>query len=75
MTVKTNLTDIEIASAFSGPASGVNRFIATPNGTWVRLAFLERGSDDIDHFRSAVILAPGDVAALVELLSQYLPQK
>jgi hypothetical protein len=74
MAIKMNLSPEETMAAFSGSAFGVNRFVTSPNGTWVRLAFLERGPDDVDHFRTAVILAPGDITSLVELLSQYIPK-
>lgn len=72
MSIKVNLLPEETTAAFSGPALGANRFIASPNGHWVRLAFLERGPDNVDHFRAAVILAPGDLTSLIELLSQYV---
>ena len=67
--------DTELHLAMAGPAVAANRFIATTNGVWVRLSFLEQGITSQEaQFRSAVILTQTDLVALIDLLSAYVPQ-
>ncbi len=57
-----------------GPAPYANRIYMTvviPVG--VRLTFMERGEDGVDHFRSAAFLSLSDAIELRQLLERSLP--
>jgi ABC-type uncharacterized transport system permease subunit len=68
---KREATTDELATAFSGPAPGVNKFVITLGQTGLRVAFLEETNGSI-YFRNAVTMHPLDGLKLRDLLKQML---
>jgi hypothetical protein len=60
--------------AFSGPAPGVNRFVANLGQTGLRVAFIEDSIDGTPHFRGAVTMHPQDGIKLYKMLQGMLAE-
>lgn len=65
-------TEAQKLAAFSGHASGVNRFVASLGPTGLRLAFLEEDLHGVPHFRAAVTMSPYDGVRLYQMLEVML---
>ena len=65
----------ELDISADGPATYVNRFVASGTQAGVRLSFMESGSDpDSSKFRSAVLMSYQDAIELKNLLADIVKQ-